>query len=221
METRHQRTVDQTGDGPAQPSATRRPVETQGPEHDKDMDANHPVRLSSISATGQATADHLDRSGTGHDVLSASACQPATRSHGLETMGIRSGAGSTPVAGEVSDDQQPPSDHRRPRRKQRSDSDGSVNPQAILRMLEAQHYRCALSDRPLTPETASLDHIMPVSRGGSHCISNTQALDRAVNRAKGTLTNEEFITLCGDVWRSQRQHVQTPNNNPPLARKCS
>jgi len=85
-----------------------------------------------------------------------------------------------------------------------------VNPQAILQLLLRQQYRCALTARALTPETASLDHIVPVCRGGEHRIENTQVLERSVNRAKGTLTNDEFIALCGEVWR----HAQ------PLSGAC-
>jgi len=76
-----------------------------------------------------------------------------------------------------------------------------VNRNAVLELLARQDFRCALSERALTPETASLDHMTPVCRGGEHHVANTQVLDGAVNRAKGTLTNEEFIALCGEVWR--------------------
>jgi len=66
-------------------------------------------------------------------------------------------------------------------------------------LLRRQAFRCALSGRPLTPESAALDHILPVSRGGKHSIENAQVLHKEVNRAKGTLTNEEFIQLCREV----------------------
>jgi 5-methylcytosine-specific restriction endonuclease McrA len=51
----------------------------------------------------------------------------------------------------------------------------------------------------LTPETASLDHTLPLSRGGAHDISNLQVLDYQANTAKGSLTVEEFVELCRDV----------------------
>ena len=43
---------------------------------------------------------------------------------------------------------------------------------------------------------------------GTHTIDNAQILRRDVNRAKGTLTNEEFIAKSSDIpigaaaWRS-------------------
>jgi len=65
----------------------------------------------------------------------------------------------------------------------------------------------------LDPETASLDHAVPISRGGEHRIENTQVLDRTVNRAKGTLTNAEFITLCAEVVR-HRGDAGSQNTRP-------
>jgi len=69
----------------------------------------------------------------------------------------------------------------------------------ILRMLDRQRFRCALTGRPLTPETAALDHIVPVGLGGEHVIENTQVLHKDVNRAKGSLARKEFSGLWAEV----------------------
>lgn len=69
----------------------------------------------------------------------------------------------------------------------------------ILLLLQNQGFRCALSGRELSPGTTALDHILPVARGGEHRLENAQALHKEVNRAKGTLTNEEFVSLCREV----------------------
>jgi len=76
---------------------------------------------------------------------------------------------------------------------------GKVTTNNVLRLLEFQKHRCALTGRKLEPETASLDHVVPVRSGGAHAIENTQVLHRDVNRAKSTMTNEEFIQLCCEV----------------------
>lgn len=76
---------------------------------------------------------------------------------------------------------------------------GSINPSNILRLLEWQEYRCALTGRPLTPESASLDHIVPVRDGGQHIMENVQVLHKDINRAKSTLAHEQFIQLCREV----------------------
>lgn len=78
---------------------------------------------------------------------------------------------------------------------------GPVSVENVLRLLEHQQYLCALTGRSLTPQTAALDHIVPVRFGGEHVIGNTQVLHKDVNRAKGSLTSDEFTGLCRDVVR--------------------
>lgn len=69
----------------------------------------------------------------------------------------------------------------------------------VRHLLRTQRHRCALSGRRLTPDSASLDHIVPISREGEHRIENAQILHKDVNRAKGALNNEEFLALCREV----------------------
>lgn len=76
---------------------------------------------------------------------------------------------------------------------------GAVNTENVMQLLEYQQYRCALTGRRLTPQTAALDHIVPIRFDGEHAIENTQVLHKDVNRAKGSLTNQEFIQLCQEV----------------------
>jgi hypothetical protein len=76
---------------------------------------------------------------------------------------------------------------------------GPINIASVLRLLEWQQYRCALTGRMLAPETASLDHIVPVREGGQHVIENVQVLHKEVNRAKSTLSHDKFIKLCREV----------------------
>jgi 5-methylcytosine-specific restriction endonuclease McrA len=74
-----------------------------------------------------------------------------------------------------------------------------VSTDNVVRLLEHQNYRCALTGRQLTPQTAALDHVVPIRFGGVHAIENTQVLHKDVNRAKGSLTSDEFIQLCREV----------------------
>jgi 5-methylcytosine-specific restriction endonuclease McrA len=76
---------------------------------------------------------------------------------------------------------------------------GSVSTGNVLTLIERQDYRCALTGRTLKPGTMSLDHVLPLSQGGAHAIENVQVLEKEVNRAKGVLTNEQFIALCRAV----------------------
>lgn len=75
----------------------------------------------------------------------------------------------------------------------------NIKASEILEMIQKQNYRCALTGRELTPETASLDHIYPLSKGGIHNISNIWVVHHEANTAKGTLTAKEFIQLCQEV----------------------
>jgi len=88
---------------------------------------------------------------------------------------------------------------------------GPVSTENVLRLLEQQRYRCALTGRDLSPEEAALDHIIPIRCDGEHVIENTQVLHKDVNRAKGSLTNEEFVGMCREVV----DHVMSRNDHGP------
>lgn len=74
-----------------------------------------------------------------------------------------------------------------------------VTPKELLKMLARQDYRCALSGRQLTPDNLALDHIEPISAGGEHSLANSHLVCEEINRAKGTLSIDEFVALCCDV----------------------
>ncbi|MGB7323971.1 MAG: HNH endonuclease signature motif containing protein [Rubripirellula sp.] len=76
---------------------------------------------------------------------------------------------------------------------------GKINVKNVMQLLEYQGYQCALTGRVLTPEIASLDHIVPVRDGGEHVIENTQVLHRDINRAKSILSNADFVQMCREV----------------------
>lgn len=96
--------------------------------------------------------------------------------------------------------------HASPARLDRAGRQRAVCTRDLLNLLNAQSYRCALSGRVLEPANAAMDHVQPVSRGGRHSIENIQLLEKAVNRAKGTMTNDEFLAMCRDVvaWADNR-----------------
>ncbi len=71
---------------------------------------------------------------------------------------------------------------------------------AIRALWERQQRRCAYSGEPLIPGfNASLDHRIPVSRGGSNELSNLQWVTVAANRMKSNMTEEEFFFRCQAV----------------------
>ena len=74
----------------------------------------------------------------------------------------------------------------------------------LMQAIKNQQYRCALSGVEISPKTAELDHKTALSEGGSNLIDNLQWLDANVNRAKGTMSQDEFITMCRRVTEWNR-----------------
>ena len=83
-----------------------------------------------------------------------------------------------------------------------------ISQHGLMKLIERQGFRCALSGRELTPRTASLDHKVPLTRGGPHCLENLWFVHEMVNRAKGTMTAEEFVALCHEVIRHHDNPVR-------------
>lgn len=69
----------------------------------------------------------------------------------------------------------------------------------LKHMLEQQEQRCLLTSVKLTPATASLDHIRPVSKGGKHTIENLMIVHKEVNRAKSTMHIQDFVGMCAAI----------------------
>lgn len=78
-------------------------------------------------------------------------------------------------------------------------SKSNISRKGLRQLLESQGYFCALTGELLQPATASLDHKLPLGRGGSNSIDNLQVIHQQVNAAKGTMTNEEFVAMCRAV----------------------
>jgi 5-methylcytosine-specific restriction endonuclease McrA len=64
------------------------------------------------------------------------------------------------------------------------------------RCIELQQWQCALCGATLEPERSEIDHRLPRSKGGSEAADNLQWLCTTCNRAKGVMSNGEFIQLC-------------------------
>lgn len=69
----------------------------------------------------------------------------------------------------------------------------------LMELLQRQGFQCALTGEELVPTTARLDHKQAVSRGGTHDVGNLQWVTDEVNRAKGTMSNDQFIAVCKRV----------------------
>jgi hypothetical protein len=85
----------------------------------------------------------------------------------------------------------------------------TVKASDLRRLINEQGYRCALTGWELTPDVASCDHKVPVSEGGKHGVGNIHIVHTLVNRAKGTMTQEEFIRVCCAVADHARREPQS------------
>lgn len=73
----------------------------------------------------------------------------------------------------------------RRRRAKEANASGSHTVDQILELLELQLHKCANCKCKLTTNNRHLDHIQPLSKGGSNDISNLQWLCFSCNTSKG------------------------------------
>jgi 5-methylcytosine-specific restriction endonuclease McrA len=67
---------------------------------------------------------------------------------------------------------------------------------SLLFIAKRQKLKCAISGQILTRENMSIDHIIPLCKGGTNDISNLQILTIEINIMKNSHSTEEFIRLC-------------------------
>lgn len=61
---------------------------------------------------------------------------------------------------------------------------------------DAQEGLCGITREPLTPENATVDHIVPRSRGGGDELENLRWVTRRANHLKNNLLDSELVELC-------------------------
>lgn len=76
---------------------------------------------------------------------------------------------------------------------------------AELRDGLGEPYECYLCGDGLTWDVASIDHVLPVSRGGTNAVQNLRWSHRQCNRVKSDLLLDEFYAL---VWKIAQRHPE-------------
>lgn len=78
-------------------------------------------------------------------------------------------------------------------------------------LAEAQHWKCAICKRKIArrarasgPNGLSIDHIIPLSRGGLDKRGNIRVVHRACNTAKGNLLDDEMSPTVRHKLKTQR-----------------
>lgn len=70
----------------------------------------------------------------------------------------------------------------------------------LLSLFKKQNGKCVLSGRTLKfANNASVDHIIPLSKGGTHVIENLRWIDLTVNVMRSNMTDEELLTFCKEI----------------------
>lgn len=102
------------------------------------------------------------------------------------------------------------------RREKKPGPGSSVTPKMIEQLVIRQQYRCALSGLELTPLVATVDHIVPLTRGGEHDLTNAQIVVDYINTSKGQMTNDEFIAMCVAVAKRHGHYGSTSDDDTQL-----
>lgn len=92
------------------------------------------------------------------------------------------------------------------------DTSGEISPEQVLKKF-GNNPHCALTGTPIKWEdinSYSLDHIIPVARGGTSTIDNCQVLLSEVNQMKNQLMKDELFALCSKILTHAGYTVYPP-----------
>jgi 5-methylcytosine-specific restriction endonuclease McrA len=67
---------------------------------------------------------------------------------------------------------------------------------------------CPYCRKGLSVKDVSLDHLVPLSRGGSTLLANTQFICKGCNKSKGDMAHDEYFALLGmlDAWEARARN---------------
>jgi len=89
----------------------------------------------------------------------------------------------------------------------RTTSDGTITQDALDQMLHKQNYVCGYCKADLRVVIKHLDHIVPISKEGTHSLNNVQWICADCNLSKKDLLEEEWLIREGrmkptDLWHN-------------------
>lgn len=80
------------------------------------------------------------------------------------------------------------------RRQTKEQQGNGITPDQWLEMMKFFGFKCAYSDITLNADTRSIDHIVPLAKGGEHEIWNCVPMDRSLNSSKNNKDIKEWYT---------------------------
>jgi 5-methylcytosine-specific restriction endonuclease McrA len=76
---------------------------------------------------------------------------------------------------------------------------GKLSPIELWSIAKKQKLICPLTGEKLTSANISVDHIKPISKGGSNDVSNIQLITRRANTIKNDMTYKELLYFCRNI----------------------
>jgi len=87
-------------------------------------------------------------------------------------------------------------DNTNKRRAMKASAEGSYSYPEFLSICDDAGWLCVYCGCRLDVETATADHMVPLSRGGANCIENITLACRSCNSKKHDKTVDEFMAIC-------------------------
>lgn len=75
----------------------------------------------------------------------------------------------------------------------------SITAWDLWKIAKRQRLLCPLTGRYLTRKNISVDHIIPLSNGGTNNLSNLRFIDYHANLAKAMFSDEDLFNLAKDI----------------------
>jgi len=85
-----------------------------------------------------------------------------------------------------------------------------VRAKQIWSLAKKQKLICAITGEKLTRDNVSLDHKIPISKGGTNNIGNLQLVTRHSNTIKNNMSMNELISFCQNIISRHAPGVPAP-----------
>lgn len=76
---------------------------------------------------------------------------------------------------------------------------GKITATEIWSIVKKQKCLCPITGERLTSDNISIDHIVPISKGGTNCKSNIQIVTKRANVIKNNMDTNELVRFCQAV----------------------
>jgi 5-methylcytosine-specific restriction endonuclease McrA len=87
-------------------------------------------------------------------------------------------------------------------RKRGYDPMEKITPIQLWTIAKKQKCKCPISGIKLTRNNISVDHIIPLSKGGKNTLENIQYVERHVNIMKNDKSLEQFLFYCREIVKN-------------------